>query len=120
MADHLPNDSTVIQVAIDGLTDNKLCRHQAGEIDIIVCRWQGRYFAFANRCSHAAQPLHQGRVRQGALFCPHHGARFDLVTGNALSAPAVKPITRYNTRVVGEYLEVVVPNEALNRPSLES
>ncbi len=34
-------------------------------------------------------PLHSGEVRDGAVACPRHGARFDIATGEVLSLQAV-------------------------------
>lgn len=41
-----------------------------------------------SRCSHRGGPLHEGKVVDGCLECPWHGARFDLETGQVRSGPA--------------------------------
>lgn len=75
---------------------------------VLVLNIDDRLFAVAGLCSHQAKPLLQGRVRNCKLTCPVHGARFDLVTGAALDLPATKPIQTYETRVVDEWIEVLV------------
>jgi 3-phenylpropionate/trans-cinnamate dioxygenase ferredoxin subunit len=53
---------------------------------IVLCRSGEEIFAVENRCSHNASPLAGGRVRGGFLFCPVHGARFDLRDGSTSGA----------------------------------
>jgi 3-phenylpropionate/trans-cinnamate dioxygenase ferredoxin subunit len=50
-------------------------------VSVLVCRSAAGVFAVENRCTHQLAPLEGGRVRGPHLFCPKHGARFDLRTG---------------------------------------
>jgi 3-phenylpropionate/trans-cinnamate dioxygenase ferredoxin subunit len=45
-------------------------------------------------------------MRNCAISCPVHGARFSLETGEALDLPATKPIPTYDVRVVDGWIEV--------------
>jgi 3-phenylpropionate/trans-cinnamate dioxygenase ferredoxin subunit len=81
---------------------------RAGDRALLIVHHGGRLFAIENRCSHAAEPLECGRVRYGWIACPAHGAKFDLETGDALSAPAADPIATFAVRVVGNTIEVAV------------
>ena len=47
-----------------------------------------RIFAVRNLCSHAYEALDCGRMKNGWIACPVHGARFDLETGEAMNPPA--------------------------------
>ncbi len=73
---------------------------------VLVCHSNGRLFAVSNICSHQFKPLVNGRVRNCAISCPVHGARFSLETGAALDLPATKPIPTYELRVVDDWIEV--------------
>lgn len=75
---------------------------------VLVCHAKNRLFAVSNLCSHQAKPLLGGRVRNCAISCPVHGARFDLETGQALNLPATRPIATYELRVVDGWIEVQV------------
>ena len=75
---------------------------------VLICRLQDRYFAISNICSHNDKPLERGRMGNGWIACPTHGARFELATGKALNLPAVKPIATYEVRVVEDWIEVQV------------
>jgi nitrite reductase/ring-hydroxylating ferredoxin subunit len=80
----------------------------AGGRSILIVHHGGRLFAIENRCSHAEQPIECGRVRYGWIACPAHGAKFDLETGDALTAPATTPIATFPIRVVGDRIEVAL------------
>ena len=75
---------------------------------VLVCNTKERMFAVSGICSHQRKPLFSGRVRNGKITCPVHGARFDLATGAALELPATKPIPVYALRLVDDWIEVCV------------
>ncbi len=75
---------------------------------VLVCHTKGKLFAVSNVCSHQDKFLHAGRVRNGKITCPLHGAQFDLATGKATCLPATKPIATYEVRLVDDWIEVSV------------
>lgn len=76
--------------------------------EVIVCNTKDQFFAVRNLCSHAHETLECGRVRNGWISCPVHGARFDLETGEPKNPPATLPIDTFELRVVGDSIEVAV------------
>lgn len=54
--------------------------------DVFVCRSGGRLYAVSNRCTHAGSRLDGGKVCDGVVACPLHGAKFRLSTGECLSS----------------------------------
>ena len=79
-----------------------------GDRSILLCNSDDRIFAIENLCSHAEQPLECGRIRNGWIACPTHGARFDLETGEPLNPPATEPIATFPVRIRGETVEIAV------------
>jgi 3-phenylpropionate/trans-cinnamate dioxygenase ferredoxin subunit len=77
-----------------------------GGRSILLCHTADGIFAVENRCSHAEQPLECGRVKNGWISCPTHGARFDLETGEPLGGPAELPIATFAVRIAGDMIEV--------------
>jgi 3-phenylpropionate/trans-cinnamate dioxygenase ferredoxin component len=75
---------------------------------VLICNLNDRLYAISNICSHADQPLERGRMANGWIGCPAHGARFELTTGRAMNLPAVRPIATFEVRVVDEWIEVLV------------
>jgi 3-phenylpropionate/trans-cinnamate dioxygenase ferredoxin subunit len=83
------------------------------EIDstaVAVFRVGDSAYALADRCSHAEASLSEGQVFGLEVECPRHGAVFDLVTGEALTLPASRPVAVYVTVV--EDGDVFVLSEA--------
>jgi len=76
--------------------------------EIIVCNSKDKIFAVRNLCSHAHETLECGRVRNGWISCPVHGARFDLETGDPKNPPATLPIDTFEVRIDGDTIEVAV------------
>src|SRR4051794_37923483 len=72
---------------------------EVGGRAIIVAHLDDGFRAVENRCSHAASQLDATRILKGGqLLCPLHGARFDIRTGAAKTAPAFRPIATYPCR----------------------
>lgn len=75
---------------------------------IVLVNTNDRIFAVRNLCSHAYEALDCGRVRNGWISCPVHGARFDLETGDPINPPATMPIDTYEVRIDGDTIEIAV------------
>lgn len=75
---------------------------------ILICHVNNHFYAIANRCSHAERPLERGRLGQGWIACPFHGARFELASGKAMNLPATEPVQTYPLRLVEGWIEVQV------------
>lgn len=58
---------------------------------IVVFALADSYHALENVCTHDGGVLTGGCVQGDQVVCPRHGARFDIRTGAALSAPAFEP-----------------------------
>jgi 3-phenylpropionate/trans-cinnamate dioxygenase ferredoxin subunit len=77
-----------------------------GGRSILLCHSADRIFAVENLCSHAQQPLECGRLKNGWIGCPTHGARFDLETGEPLGPPATEPIATFGIQIEGDLIKV--------------
>lgn len=78
-------------------------------LSILLLRQSSGVVAIRNVCTHLGKPLEQGRVMGGRIFCPFHGACFDLTTGAAVSGPAVTPIQRYAVKVEADDVFISMP-----------
>jgi 3-phenylpropionate/trans-cinnamate dioxygenase ferredoxin subunit len=70
--------------------------------EVAIVNSDGRFYAIADECSHAAVPLSEGDVEGCTLECYLHGSRFDLRTGRPLGLPAIDPVPVYRCRVAGD------------------
>jgi 3-phenylpropionate/trans-cinnamate dioxygenase ferredoxin component len=93
---------------VAGLGDGEMAAVRVDGVDVLLCRIDGRFYAVANRCSHAQQALHTGRLRGFEIMCPLHGARFDVRDGRCLAAPATVPIRTFPVHVESGRVNVSV------------
>jgi Fe-S cluster biogenesis protein NfuA/nitrite reductase/ring-hydroxylating ferredoxin subunit len=60
---------------------------------------------FQNACAHLGFPIHDGEIENGIITCPHHGFRYDLSSGECLTAREVQ-LQSHAVRVIGRRVEV--------------
>ncbi|MBI1323744.1 Rieske 2Fe-2S domain-containing protein [bacterium] len=65
---------------------------------IALFLYDGNVEAIDARCPHAAGPLDRGWLDGGRVVCPLHRWKFEIRTGQCLTAPD-KPVRHYRTRV---------------------
>jgi nitrite reductase/ring-hydroxylating ferredoxin subunit/Fe-S cluster biogenesis protein NfuA len=72
---------------------------------ILLSRRGSIVTCFQNACAHLGLALDDGEVEDGIVTCPYHGFRYDLSSGECLTAPAVQ-LQPHAVRVVGSRIEV--------------
>lgn len=79
----------------------------AGPKRIALCNTGSGFHAIDDVCSHDGGPLGEGQLLDDRrIECPRHGAQFDIITGKALTLPAIRSIRAYNTRVTNGHVEI--------------
>jgi 3-phenylpropionate/trans-cinnamate dioxygenase ferredoxin subunit len=81
---------------------------EANGMEIVLCNTRDHIFAVENLCSHAHEKLDCGKMKNGWIACPVHGARFDLESGEPMNPPATMPIRTFEVRVDGDTIEVAI------------
>jgi nitrite reductase/ring-hydroxylating ferredoxin subunit len=93
--------------ALREFPEGKIRRRMVNGHEVGVVLWQGRFYAFSNRCPHADFQMHFGFVENDKLHCPIHYAEFDLATGKAVFGPEGVPnIATYSARIEAETVQV--------------
>jgi len=98
--------STKSTIPFDELEDGQTTVLKVEGVDVLLCRVADRYYAISNRCSHANQPLTEGKLRGFAISCPLHGARFDVRDGKCMGGPAIRSIETFRVLQNGD--EIIV------------
>jgi apoptosis-inducing factor 3 len=74
------------------LEEGELLLGHVGDEPVLLARSGGRVFAVGAECTHYGVSLAGGLVAGGTVRCPAHHAAFDLETGEAVRAPALRPL----------------------------
>lgn len=100
-------------IAFSDLPDGGMVAgHAAGEA-VLLARRGEEVFAIGSVCTHYGGPLAEGLIVGDTIRCPWHHACFSLRTGEALRAPALKPVSCWR---VARRNGMVYVQEKLARP----
>jgi len=70
-----------------------------GDTPIAVFNVDGDFYAIEDVCTHDGGELTGGAIEGREVECPRHGARFDVITGDVLCAPAYEPVAKFPVKV---------------------
>ncbi len=90
--------------------DGRMKQVEIDEQKILLLRKDGKFYAYGGECPHHGAPLAEGTLHEGHVRCPWHQAVFDAETGDVLQPPALERLARYEVRVDGEDVKVIVPD----------
>ncbi len=86
-------------VALSELADGAPLLGHAGGEAVMLVRQGDEVTAIGATCTHYGGPLAEGRIDGDRVYCPWHHACFSLRTGEALEAPALNPVARWEVEV---------------------
>lgn len=100
--------SDLARVPLESVPEGKAVRVPGGPDGICLVRLGDKFFALADRCSHADVRLSEGEVDEYdcSVECWKHGSTFSLLDGHPQSLPATAPVAVYPVRIEGD--DVVV------------
>jgi 3-phenylpropionate/trans-cinnamate dioxygenase ferredoxin subunit len=96
----------MIELKLSDLQENTPVKVELNGKDLCVVRQGNEVFAIDDICSHAEASLSEGDVTPGKVECWLHGAEFDLRSGEALTPPAIAPVTTYSVTIEGESVKI--------------
>ena len=79
-------------IALTNLTDGGMSQGHANGEPILVVRRGDACFAIGAICTHYGAPLAEGIVVDDTVRCAWHPACVSLATGEAIPAPAPRPV----------------------------
>ncbi len=71
------------------------------DAEVLVVRLEDGFHAIEDVCTHDGGCLAGGDIEGHEVVCPRHGARFDLLTGEATAPPAYEPVHVFPVKVEG-------------------
>ena len=84
-------------------------RVYVGEQRVMLANVDGAFYALHDLCPHALAVMSAGWLDGDEIVCPLHAARFNVKTGQVLSAPAEEDMTVFAVKIEGEKVLVRVP-----------
>ena len=82
-------------IALSDVADGCMLVGHAQGKPVLLARQGDEFFAVGALCTHYSGPLGEGLLVGDTVRCPWHHACFSLRTGEALRAPALKPVARW-------------------------
>jgi nitrite reductase/ring-hydroxylating ferredoxin subunit len=83
----------------DEIPVGKVMGFEIGLDRIVICNTGQGFYAMIDECTHQSLRLSEGRLKGNVLTCPHHGAKFDVTTGEVTHPPAIVEIDTYEVKV---------------------
>ncbi|HIE42229.1 MAG TPA: Rieske (2Fe-2S) protein [Nitrospinaceae bacterium] len=100
-------------MGVEDLPIGKSAIISAGEDEIALFNYKGKYYAVANKCPHRGAPLGEGRIEEGIVICPNHEWRFKLENGANMQNPELF-IPTYPVKVRNENIYIGLEGEKGN------
>ncbi|MFE3112213.1 Rieske (2Fe-2S) protein [Kitasatospora indigofera] len=75
-----------------------------GDAVYLVQPTAGQYCAFSSVCTHSGCAV--DAPKNGQMYCPCHGSKFDAATGAVINGPATKPLPKYTVTKEGDKLNL--------------
>ena len=97
---------------VNDLQDGKMKEVEVEGLKILLTRLEGTFFAIGGECAHYGGPLAEGVLNGVHVTCPWHQARFHIKTGEVVDPPALDSMARFETKVQGDRVILVLPEKA--------
>ena len=103
--------SELARIPVASVPEGKALRLPGGPDGVCLVRLGEKFYAVADRCTHADVRLSEGEVDEFdcSIECWKHGSTFSLLDGHPQSLPATVAVAVYAVRVEGP--EVVVSDQ---------
>jgi NADPH-dependent 2,4-dienoyl-CoA reductase/sulfur reductase-like enzyme/nitrite reductase/ring-hydroxylating ferredoxin subunit len=109
-------------IELSAIAEGATVAGHVGDEAVLLSRLDGELYAVSGTCTHYGAHLADGIASAGSVRCPLHHACFDLRTGEALRAPALDPLDRWQVDVDSEkaYVSYKLKAEANGGPALQT
>ncbi|MFW6133285.1 MAG: FAD-dependent oxidoreductase, partial [Planctomycetota bacterium] len=92
------------------LVDGEMKEVQVGDVNVLLVRLSGKFYAYWPECPHQGAPLAKGLLRERHIRCPWHHAVFDAESGKLRQPPALDVLQHFELRVDDDDVVVSIPD----------
>jgi NADPH-dependent 2,4-dienoyl-CoA reductase/sulfur reductase-like enzyme/nitrite reductase/ring-hydroxylating ferredoxin subunit len=100
---------------IGDIAEGEMKAFAFGEKKILLSKVSGRFYAVGGICPHYGASLDEGILHGTRIVCPWHHASYDVRTGDVLEPPSLDALPRFEVKIDGEDVIVMVPDEIPER-----
>lgn len=102
------SDNWIRACATEDIDAEDLLRFDYGDKTFCIYNTPKGFYATDGMCTHEDEHLEFGMVINTVVECPLHQGRFDILTGEALSAPVCVDLKTYTVKIINGdvYLDV--------------
>uniref|UniRef100_A0A3B3D8R4 Apoptosis inducing factor mitochondria associated 5 n=1 Tax=Oryzias melastigma TaxID=30732 RepID=A0A3B3D8R4_ORYME len=93
------------------LQDGQMKEVEVGHHSVLLTRYDGKYSALGNQCTHYGAPLSQGVVLGNRVRCPWHGSCFNICTGDLEEFPGIDSLPCHKVKIQNSKVYVTVNNK---------
>jgi apoptosis-inducing factor 3 len=93
-------------IPLDSIPDGGMVGGHADGQPVVIARQGDEVFAIGAKCTHYGGPLAEGLLVGNTIRCPWHHACYDIRTGEALAAPALNPVAKWEITRDGALVKV--------------
>jgi 3-phenylpropionate/trans-cinnamate dioxygenase ferredoxin subunit len=103
----------VFAAKASALPEGSMTKVTIGNRTVLLARLGGEVYALDNKCPHMGGSLADGKLEDGLVVCPRHGATFEIKTGKLVRGAKIGPLkftphdaTSIPVKVEGEDISV--------------
>lgn len=90
---------------------NEMKLVKADGLEILLINFDGKFYAYDNKCPHKGFPLFFGSLNGKILRCGFHYAEFDVTNGKPTNKVTEKPLKKIKLRVINSEIFAKVPDQ---------
>lgn len=113
----MSNSATTHRVKVSFLRPGQARSVRLDGQSILLCNDNGTIFAVQEMCTHRALSMARGRIKDGTIMCPHHGACFSLRDGSVQYGSGKGPLRTFPVKLSGGFAEITVTPAAPEAPA---
>ncbi|XP_030009369.1 apoptosis-inducing factor 3-like [Sphaeramia orbicularis] len=97
------------------LKDGQMMEVEVGRHSVLLTRFEGKFNAFGNLCTHYGAPLSKGFISGQRVRCPWHGSCFNLITGDLEEYPGMDCLPCHKVKILNSKVYVSINKKTIRQ-----